>query len=106
MARIDPVEVQKRFDRLSSILGDMATHADAQAAERCPYRDRHDLCTAKFKCRNQKPVAKTEDLLCSHDGQFDYRSAWETDPNAVERARAKLKKTRDARSTSEEQDDG
>jgi len=34
---------------------------------------------------------------CGHDGRFDYRSAWETDPAAVERARQKLKKTREKR---------
>ncbi|MBT5060088.1 MAG: hypothetical protein HOM68_26335 [Gemmatimonadetes bacterium] len=97
MAAIDPREVQKRFDRLTSILGDIASHADSQAAERCPYRDRHDQCTAKFHCRNQTPTEASDMQHCGHDGRFDYRSAWETDPAAVERARQKLKKTREKR---------
>ncbi len=103
---IDPREVQKRFDRLTAILGDIATQADSQAADRCPYRDRHDLCTAKFLCRNQTQVEADADpipapvspdpptLRCGHDGRFDYRSAWETDPAAVERARQRLQNTR------------
>ncbi len=94
MDRIDPEQLQERFDRLSSILGDIVTQADEQASERCPYRDRHDVCTAKFRCRNQAQDDKPEStaLGCTHDGRFDYRSAWESDPVAVEKAREKVKK--------------
>ena len=107
---VDPAEVQKRFDRLTEILGDIVTRADAQAAERCPYRDRHDTCTARFRCRNQAPPDRNQapaaedapaaeaTLVCTHDGAFDYRSAWESDPRAVDIARARL--ARNARRTS------
>ena len=52
---VTPEEVQKRFDRLTEIFADIVTHADAQASTRCPYRNRHDVCTAQFRCRNQAP---------------------------------------------------
>lgn len=89
MAGISRQQVQERFDRLTEILGDMVTQADAQAATRCPYRDRHDLCTAKFRCRNQA-LLEGADMACSHDGTFDFRSAWETDPRAASQARDKI----------------
>ncbi len=102
MAGIRPEEVQKRFDRLTEIFGGIVEHADAQASWRCPYRDRHDLCTAKFHCRNQSPAAPAReetagegDLTCSHDGRFDYRSAWESDPRTGERARQRLETIRE-----------
>jgi len=143
MARIDPQQLQERFDRLSSILGDIVTQADDQATERCPYRDRHDLCTAKFRCRNQtepdrnqtkpdrdqvgrrtgriRPQQQTaagqhtlmqEEIAvfgCGHDGRFDYRSAWESDPIAVERAREKVARTKgtaSSRAPGEREQDG
>ena len=98
MAEIRPEEVQKRFDRLTEIFGGIVEHADAQASWRCPYRDRHDLCTAKFHCRNQTPAAGDAaggDLSCSHDGRFDYRNAWESDPRTGERARRRLEAIRE-----------
>ena len=79
MAEITPEEIQQRFDRLTEIFSGIVTQADAQACSRCPYRDRHDVCTAKFRCHNQ--VAKEGDtddekvLTCGHNGVFDYRSA-------------------------------
>ena len=98
MAGVRPEEVQKRFDRLTEIFGDIVEHADAQASWRCPYRDRHDLCTAKFHCKNQTPAtgdAADGDLSCSHDGRFDYRSAWESDPRTGERARRRIETIRE-----------
>jgi hypothetical protein len=93
MAAATPEEIQERFDRLGEILGGIVGHADAQASSRCPYRDRHDLCTAKFRCRNQIPLLATADddgLSCGHDGAFDYRSAWESDPRTADDARRKI----------------
>ncbi len=97
MAGIRPEEVQKRFDRLTEIFGGIVEHADLQASLRCPYRDRHDLCTAKFHCKNQTPAgdAADGDLSCSHDGRFDYRSAWESDPRTGERARRRIETIRE-----------
>lgn len=95
MAQISREDVQRRFDRITEIFADIVVRADAQAATRCPYRDRHDACTAKFACRNQRP-AHAEDLRCGHDGAFDYRDAWESDPRTAEVARDRLQRVRDA----------
>ena len=34
------------------------------------------------------------DLICTHDGAFDYRSAWESDPRAADTARQRSKRQR------------
>ena len=93
MAKIAKEEFQKRIDRISELFAGMVTHADEQASTRCPYRNRFDQCTAKFHCRNQRPPAEAEgELMCGHDGAFDYREAWETDPESFEKAKAKIDK--------------
>ena len=51
---LDPAAWQQRLDRLSAILATIADHAGNQACWRCPYKDRHDQCTAAFGCRNQR----------------------------------------------------
>jgi hypothetical protein len=33
---------------------------------------------------------------CGHDGQFDYREAWESDPSTYRRAKEKLAKIKGA----------
>ncbi len=69
MQKIDPKEYQKRLDRITEIFAGMVTHADEQASSRCPYRDRHDRCTAKFRCGNQQgPSPGQEHYQCGHDG--------------------------------------
>jgi hypothetical protein len=84
---------QKRLDRITEIFADMVTHADTQASERCPYRNRFDECTAKIHCRNQAPPRPEGELLmCGHDGGFDYRDAWESDPDSYDKAKAKIEK--------------
>lgn len=89
---IDKAAYQKRLDRISEIFADMVGRADELSRERCPYRDRFDRCTAEFRCRNQAPPDADEALArCTHDGRFDYRSAWESDPNTYARAKEKLK---------------
>ena len=80
MQRIDPADYQKRLDRLSGILEDIAVHADEQATFRCPYKNRFDQCTAQFGCRNQrKPEQQGDPLTCGGDDKLDYRFAWEQD---------------------------
>lgn len=84
---------QQRLDRLSSVLATIAGHADAQARWRCPYKDRHDRCTASFGCRNQRRPPAGDPrfahgpdrlrFLCAGDDQLDYRSAWEAEPAAT-----------------------
>ena len=83
---------QERLDRMAAIFSDIVSHAEESSKTRCPYRDRHDLCTALFRCRNQARVADSdsEELACTHDGTFDYRSAWESNPRAYERTREKI----------------
>jgi hypothetical protein len=86
MGDTSPERVQESFDRLTSILSEIVTGADAQAATRCPYRDRHDRCTARFRCRNQAAI----------EGMADPRPIIDDDdePAAVERA---FERTRRAR---------
>ena len=91
MAKISREDYQQRLDRLSEIFADIVSHADEQASQRCPYRDVRDRCTAAFSCRNQVPAqARGAPATCGHDGAFDYRLAWETDPGAHTRAGRRL----------------
>ena len=90
--RIDPEAYRQRIDRLSAIFSDIAGHAKEVSKFRCPYRDRLDRCTGKFKCQNQQPSPDGGLLSCIHDGRFDYRSAWETNPESYDRAKDKIRK--------------
>ena len=91
MSKIDPKDIQQRMDRISEIFTDMVSHAETLSKTRCPYRDRKDRCTAEFRCRNQQNrQADDAPLLCGHEGEFDYRSAWESNPLAHARAAKKL----------------
>ena len=86
MQHIDPAEYQKRLDRLSGILENIAVHADEQATFRCPYKNRSDQCTAKFGCRNQRKAEKQgSPLICGGDDKLDYRFAWEEDQRPIPR---------------------
>ena len=95
-SKIDPEAYRQRIDRLSAIFSDIAGHAEELSKFRCPYRDRLDRCTGKFKCRNQQVAPNDELLICRHDGKFDYRSAWETNPESYDRAKARIKKIKSA----------
>ncbi len=96
MAKIDKRDFQKRLDRLTEIFSGMVGRADDLSQTRCPYRDRHDHCTAEFRCRNQKRGENEADpIICQHDGQFDYRVAWETDPASYDRAKKKINAIKD-----------
>ncbi len=80
MQKIDPVEYQKRLDRLTEILSGIAAHADEVSLHRCPYKNRLDQCTARFGCRNKrKPHTPGGPPICASDDKLDYRRAWETD---------------------------
>ena len=96
MPKIDPKEIQKRMDRIAHMFEDMVTHADKVSRSRCPYRNRVDHCTAAFRCRNQK-IPKdpgNDSILCLHDGAFDYSNAWENNPLAYKKVKAKVKNIR------------
>ena len=76
---IDPAAYQERLDRLSSIFGSMMETVEDLTTRRCPYKNRHDRCTAAFGCRNQRrPPVEGELKLCAGDDKLDYRAAWET----------------------------
>lgn len=92
-------EYQKSLDRLTGIISDIVVQADQQSLVRCPYKNVHDECTAKFGCRNQRKRADESGkaLICVGDGKLDYRTAWESDPGAVKDAmRALAGKSRPA----------
>jgi uncharacterized 2Fe-2S/4Fe-4S cluster protein (DUF4445 family) len=93
MKKIDPKAYQERLDRMSQILGDIVQHADKQALVRCPYKNRDNACTAKFGCKYQRKPDEGETLFqCASDDQLDYRSAWETEPEAYVGVKEKLRK--------------
>ena len=76
MSKIDPKEIEKRMARISEMFSEMVAHAETVSQTRCPYRDRHDLCTAEFRCRNQKPPAEEGARhTCGHDGRKSKRFA-------------------------------
>jgi hypothetical protein len=77
MQKIDNSEYQKRLAQLSEILEGIGRHVTELSKTRCPYKDRHDRCTAKFGCRNQRR-GEGRVLLCVGDDKLDYRSAWES----------------------------
>lgn len=91
MQFIDKAEYEKRLARISGILSDVVHHAAEQLLTRCPYKDAKDRCTAKFGCRNQRRQTGSELPLCAGDDKLDYRSAWETDPQAYEEVARELR---------------
>ena len=90
MAKIDKKQVQERFDRITELLSGMVAHAEEQSRTRCPYRNRFDHCTAEFRCRHQHAAGDDDALSCGHDGRFDYRSAWETEPRTHRLAKKRI----------------
>ena len=79
MQKIDQEELQKRLDQITELFAALVTHADDQSRWRCPYKNRHDQCTADFGCRNKrKPRAEGELPVCAGDDKLNYRSAWDS----------------------------
>ncbi|MBM3725263.1 MAG: hypothetical protein FJW40_07560 [Acidobacteria bacterium] len=75
---ITQADYQERVDRLMEILGGIISHSARQTASRCPYKNRHNCCTAQFGCRNKrKPEAPGELPVCAGDDRIDYRPAWQ-----------------------------
>lgn len=96
MAKIDKEAYQARLDRITELFAGMVIKADEVSLHRCSYRDRLDQCTAAFRCRNQRPPTVAGDpAICGHDGRFDYRSAWESDPTTYARAKARIGRVKD-----------
>ena len=87
----DKKAYQERLDRIADIFSDVVANAEISSLLRCPYRDQNDYCTALFRCRNQLAVeGDSEELACGHTGEFDYRTAWESQPRARERVKRKI----------------
>ena len=97
-------ELRKRLDRIGEIFGEMVGHADTQSRTRCPYRDRRDRCTAHIRCRHQLDTGGA--LVCTHDGAFDYRLAWESRPDSRERAKRRIRAIRERAEARRKQEDG
>jgi hypothetical protein len=93
MEKTDKDAYLLRLNRITELFSGMVRQAEAMSRHRCPYRDRNDECTAAFRCRNQRPAAGAEGRLsCGHDGRFDYRSAWESDPEAHRHAKERIER--------------
>ena len=89
---IDPQEFQERIDRLTRIFGQITRHAQEQALLRCPYKNQHDRCTARFGCRYKRPAPESGELpICTSDDKLDYRTAWEENPDEYDEMKDKLK---------------
>jgi hypothetical protein len=72
-------DYKQRLDQLYEILAGIAEHANTQAKFRCPYKDRHDQCTATFGCRNKRKPKQEGGLpVCASDDKLNYQSAWES----------------------------
>jgi len=79
MKPVDPNEYKKRQELLFEILSGISQHAMKQAQSRCPYKNRHNECTAAFGCRNKrKPLEPGGEPRCAGDDKLDYRNAWES----------------------------
>lgn len=83
MKKVDKTEYEKRLNKITEIFQDLVVHADEQATYRCPYKNRHDHCTAKFGCRNQRKIDEGTGLKCVGDDKLDYRTAWETEETNI-----------------------
>ncbi len=102
MEKIDPADYENRLNRLGEIFSDIAQHAQKQSLVRCPYKNRHDQCTAQFGCRYQKkPPTGSELLICTSDDKLDYRGAWETGTEGYEQMREKLRHQHQGQSSEE-----
>jgi hypothetical protein len=95
MTKIDKEAYQERLRRMTEVFSEIVGHADQVSKGRCPYMNRKRLCTAAFRCRNQRPdPAGGDQPVCGHDGTFDYRLAWESRPDSYDKVREKLRRIR------------
>ena len=75
------IKYNESLEKLAAIMIPIAKHAEVQAMFRCPYKNRFDECTAKFRCRNQRTQATGELMICAGDDKLDYRPFWEMEIN-------------------------
>ena len=75
---IDKKRYQTSVARLESIFRDISETTNQVSTWRCPYKNAHDECTAKFGCQNQRRKnIKYKLPLCVGSDKLDYRTAWE-----------------------------
>lgn len=75
----DTEKLRTSLDRLWQIYKDIGETATQVSTWRCPYKNRHDRCTANFGCRNQLRTEGLDQLpICAGSDDLDYQSAWET----------------------------
>jgi hypothetical protein len=94
MTKIDKEAYHERLRRMTEVFSEIVGHADQVSKERCPYMNRQRLCTAAFRCRNQRRTEGGTQATCGHDGTFDYRLAWESRPDSYDKVRDKLRRIR------------
>ena len=76
---IDPERFRRSVEHLTEIFQSISETVKVVSSYRCPYKNAHDRCTAKFGCRNQdRTVPQGELYPCTGSDNLDYRSAWET----------------------------
>ena len=77
-APVDKEGLKKSLSRLWEIYQQIGEVANQVSTWRCPYKNRHDRCTAQFGCRYQSRSGGSEELpVCTGSDELDYRSAWE-----------------------------
>ena len=77
--KVDSERYRRSVERLSDIFRGISETVNVVSTYRCPYKNAHDRCTAKFGCRNQdRSVPARELFICIGDDNLDYRSAWES----------------------------
>ena len=75
---IDKERYRASIARLDAIFRDISDTVGQVSTWRCPYKNVHDRCTARFGCRNQLRTGGIDELpLCTGSDKLDYRSAWE-----------------------------
>lgn len=50
------LDIDKSLEKLSTLLRDIVRQAEQNSAQRCPYKNIKDHCTAAFRCRNQARI--------------------------------------------------
>ena len=74
---VDKERYEASLERLYDIFNGVSQTADEVSQWRCPYKNVHSRCTAKFKCRNQHFTNVSGDLaICTASDKIDYRDAW------------------------------
>ncbi len=75
---VDKARVRDSLSRMWEIFREIGEVANQVSTWRCPYKNMHDRCTARFGCRNQlRSEVVSGQPLCTGSDKLDYRGAWE-----------------------------